>query len=158
MLFALLLEFKGLLKARRMRLLRGCLSRKSGIKLKGFPSFQISPSCLCTGIRLRCKFFLLQHNLSLITPCPHVSGYFRIGNFFFAAGFGFRPHLSGESGRRIRNVLNPLARVKLFWIRYMNLETCISNKNKTHTYNSSAMLVSCFMLLSKKLICTDNEK
>ena len=113
-LFALFLELKGLLKARRMRLLRGCLSRKSGIKLKGFPSFQISQSCLCTGIRLRCKFSLLQQNLSLITPCPHISGYFWIRIFFFTAGFGFCPHVSGKSGRRIRNFLNPLSRIKIF--------------------------------------------
>ena len=32
----------------------------------------------------------------------------------FLSGCGFRPHLSGESGIRIRNFLNPLSRVEIF--------------------------------------------
>ena len=32
----------------------------------------------------------------------------------FLSRYGFRSHVSGESGRRIRNFLNPLFRVKIF--------------------------------------------
>ena len=49
---------------------------------------------------------------------PHVSGCFWICNFF-----GFRPHVSGESGIQIRNFLNPPSRVEIFeWA--MNEESC----------------------------------
>ena len=36
-----------------------------------------------------------------LRPSPHVPWYFWIGNFFFS-GYGFRPHMCGESGIRIR--------------------------------------------------------
>ena len=29
-------------------------------------------------------------------------------------GYGFRPHISDETGIRIRNVLNPLSRMEIF--------------------------------------------
>ena len=32
----------------------------------------------------------------------------------FLCRFGFRPHVSGESQKRIRNFLNPLSRVEIF--------------------------------------------
>ena len=32
----------------------------------------------------------------------------------FLSGYDFRPHLSGESGIRIRNFLSPLSRVEIF--------------------------------------------
>ena len=32
----------------------------------------------------------------------------------FLCGFGFRPHVAGESAIRIRNFLNPLSRVEMF--------------------------------------------
>ena len=32
----------------------------------------------------------------------------------FLSGYGFRPHVSGESGIRIRNFFNPLSRVEIF--------------------------------------------
>ena len=33
---------------------------------------------------------------------------------FFIFGYGFRPHISDETGIRIRNVLNPLSRMEIF--------------------------------------------
>ena len=42
---------------------------------------------------------------------------------FFISGFGFRPHVSGESGIRIRNFLNPLSRMEIFEYA-MNPESC----------------------------------
>ena len=51
----------------------------------------------------------------------------RIRTFFnpqlFLPGYGFRPHIFGESGIRIRNVLNPLFRVEIFEYT-MNPESC----------------------------------
>ena len=32
----------------------------------------------------------------------------------FLSGFGFRPHVSGESGMRTRNFLNPFSRAEIF--------------------------------------------
>ena len=42
---------------------------------------------------------------------------------FFLSGFGFRPHVSGESCIRIRNFLNPLSRMEIFEYA-MNPESC----------------------------------
>ena len=36
----------------------------------------------------------------------------------FPSGYYFRPHVSGESGIRIRNFLNPLSSVEIILIRY----------------------------------------
>ena len=51
---------------------------------------------------------------NLLRPHPHVLGHFWIRNFCF------RPHVSGESDRRIRNFFNLLSRVEILntlWIR-----------------------------------------
>ena len=46
----------------------------------------------------------------------------RIRTFFnpqlFLCEFGLRLHISDESGIRIRNFLDPLSRVEIFWVRY----------------------------------------
>ena len=57
-----------------------------------------------------------------LKPRPHVSGYFWI-RIFFLCGLGFRPHVSGESGIRIRNFWNPLSRVEIFEYA-TNRESC----------------------------------
>ena len=61
-------------------------------------------------------------NISRLILRPHVSGYFWIRNFFFP---------DTASVRRIRwmlhtnpQILNPLSRVEIFWIRCMNPESC----------------------------------
>ena len=78
-----------------MRGLLWSVFHKDWDKAKRFSKFSnFSQSCLYMY-----NFFLLQHNLGR----PHVSVYFWIRNFF--SGYGFRPHVSGESDGQIRNFL-----------------------------------------------------
>ena len=55
------------------------------------------------------------------TPRPHVSFFFNPQ--LLLSGFGFRPHVSGESGIRIRNFLNLLSRVEIF-VYAMTSQSC----------------------------------
>ena len=52
-------------------------------------------------------------SINTLRPRPHVSGPF-LNPQLFLSGYGFHPHVSGESGIRIRNFLNPLSRVQIF--------------------------------------------
>ena len=56
-------------------------------------------------------------------PRPYVSGYFLIRYFFSPVLALNRPHVSGESGIRIRNFLNPLSRMEISEYA-MNPEWC----------------------------------
>ena len=81
----------------------------------GFP-FAASPSCGSPD------FYDFQGPLTEATSVGHYNcseaPSTRIRIFLnprlFLCGYGYRPHVSGESGRRICNFLNPLSRVDIF--------------------------------------------
>ena len=67
--------------------------------------------------------FLKEVRVRLVCDSGPVHTYIRIflNPLFFLCGFEFRPHVSGESGIRIRNFFNPLSRMEFLntlWIRY----------------------------------------
>ena len=69
---------------------------------------------------------------NLLRPRPHVSGHVWIRNFCF------RPHVSSESRRRIRNFLNLLSRVEILntlwiWNRVDASPDIFSSRDQTRT-------------------------
>ena len=96
---------------------------------------------VCVNWETSQKFKSISRLLSMIVVCLHPSYQaqfschlqqiqapsIRIRIFFnplfFLSGFGFRPHVSGESCIRIRNFLNRLSRMEIFEYA-MNLESC----------------------------------
>ena len=61
-------------------------------------------------------------SINTLRPRPHVSDPF-LNPQLFLSGYGSHPHVSCESGMRIRNFLNPLSRVQIFEYG-MNPELC----------------------------------
>ena len=71
--------------------------------------------CLNTSCHKQCILFEIQ--------APSIRIQMFLNPQFFLSGFGFRRHLSGESGIRIRNFLNPLSIMET--LEYtMNRESC----------------------------------
>ena len=75
--------------------------------------------------RVEYQPFLKGVRLRLVFDSGPVHTYIRIffNPLFFLSGFDFSPHVSGESGIRTRNFLNPLSIMEIFEYA-MNLESC----------------------------------
>ena len=73
-----------------------------------------------------CKKYVLSQISGFVRTMPQAPST-RIPIFLnpqlFLCGYGFRPHVSGESGRKICEFLNPHSRVEIFEYA-MNPESC----------------------------------